>query len=237
MTRAGSREHAIALAERSLTGGFLMAEEPLLSFQHAPVVLAIAGELGRALRVYDEALARTRARGAMLSMALIAALRSFAAHQSGRLAEAAVVEGGTGGARLLREAVETAAAGEARLEQLRALVDLGALERRAGSRRAAREHLREGLDMALACGARPVAERAHAELVASGAQPRRLRTSGPDALTAAERRVAAMAAEGMTNRAIAQALFVSEKTVETHLRGVFRKLDVASRSQLPAALG
>jgi DNA-binding CsgD family transcriptional regulator len=81
-----------------------------------------------------------------------------------------------------------------------------------------------------------VSERAHEELVASGAQPRRLRQSGPDALTPAERRVAGMALEGMTNRAIAQSLFVSEKTVETHMRSVFRKLDIASRSQLGTAL-
>ena len=86
-----------------------------------------------------------------------------------------------------------------------------------------------GLDLALA-------ERAHTELVASGAQPRRLRETGPDALTPAERRVAGMAAEGMTNRAIAQGLFVSEKTVETQLRSVYRKLDLGSRSQLPDAL-
>ena len=96
--------------------------------------------------------------------------------------------------------------------------------------------LRRGLDLALRCGARPVAEEAHTELVASGAQPRRLRESGPASLTPAERRVAGMVAEGMTNRAIAQALFVSEKTVETHLRSVLRKLDLGSRSQVAGAL-
>jgi ATP/maltotriose-dependent transcriptional regulator MalT len=136
------------------------------------------------------------------------------------------------GEEMLREAVEAADAGAARLEKARALVELGALLRRSGSRQDSREPLRQGLDLALVCGARPVAERAHEELVASGAQPRRLRESGPDALTPAERRVAGMAADGMTNRAIAQSLFVSEKTVETHLRSVFRKLDIGSRSQI-----
>jgi DNA-binding NarL/FixJ family response regulator len=140
------------------------------------------------------------------------------------------------GGELLAEAVAVAEAGGAVLERLRALVELGALLRRSGARKDARAPLREALDLALACGARPLAERAQEELVASGAQPRRLRESGPDALTPAESRVAAMAADGMTNRAIAQALFVSEKTIETHLRSVFRKLDVGSRSQLPGAL-
>ena len=56
------------------------------------------------------------------------------------------------------------------------------------------------------------------------------------ALTPREREVAALVADGMTNREIAQALFVTEKTVETHLRSVFRKLDIGSRSQLARAL-
>jgi DNA-binding NarL/FixJ family response regulator len=60
--------------------------------------------------------------------------------------------------------------------------------------------------------------------------------SGVDALTPSERRVAALAAEGLSNREIAQALFVTLRTVEMHLSNVFRKLDIASRTQLPAAL-
>jgi DNA-binding NarL/FixJ family response regulator len=143
-----------------------------------------------------------------------------------------VITGGSEGEAELREAIAVAEAGNARLEKARALVALGSLMRRSGSRKESREPLREGLDLALACGARPVVERAHEELVASGAQPRRLRETGPDALTPAERRVAGMAAEGMTNKAIAQTLFVSEKTVETQLGSVYRKLEIGSRSQL-----
>jgi DNA-binding CsgD family transcriptional regulator len=56
-------------------------------------------------------------------------------------------------------------------------------------------------------------------------------------LTAAERRVADLAAEGLTNREIAQALFVSRKTVEMHLGHAYRKLDIHTRAELPAALG
>lgn len=58
-----------------------------------------------------------------------------------------------------------------------------------------------------------------------------------DALTPSERRVATIAAAGRTNREIAQELFVSLKTVEMHLSRTFAKLDVSSRSELPAALG
>jgi DNA-binding CsgD family transcriptional regulator len=62
-------------------------------------------------------------------------------------------------------------------------------------------------------------------------------TSGADALTAGERRVAVMAAEGMSNRQIAQALFVTLRTVEGHLTHAFRKLGIESRDELAGALG
>jgi DNA-binding CsgD family transcriptional regulator len=81
-----------------------------------------------------------------------------------------------------------------------------------------------------------LADRAHEELVATGARPRRLVLSGVDSLTPSERRIAAMAAEGLANREIAQALFVTLRTVEMHLSNAFRKLDISSRTQLPAAL-
>jgi DNA-binding NarL/FixJ family response regulator len=61
--------------------------------------------------------------------------------------------------------------------------------------------------------------------------------AGADALTASERRVARMAAEGMTNREIAQALFVTMRTVEVHLTHAYQKLGISSREKLPAALG
>ena len=60
--------------------------------------------------------------------------------------------------------------------------------------------------------------------------------SGPGSLTASERRVAELAAEGLSNREIAQALFVSLRTVETHLTHAFQKLDIDSRTKLADAL-
>ena len=136
----------------------------------------------------------------------------------------------------LEEATDLLRSSPALLERARAFVEYGAALRRAGRRDAARTPLREGLDLATGCGAHPLAERARAELRAAGARPRRDALRGRDALTASELRVARMAAEGMTNRQIAEALFVTLKTIETHLSHAYGKLDVSSRRDLPAAL-
>ncbi len=93
-----------------------------------------------------------------------------------------------------------------------------------------------GLEAARRCGASALAEFAHAELVTAGARPRRLMFSGAESLTASERRVAEMAAAGQRNREVAQALFVTQKTVENHLGHVYSKLGIVSRSELGAAL-
>lgn len=124
----------------------------------------------------------------------------------------------------------------ARLEHARALVELGAAQRRANQRTAAREPLRAGLDLAHRCGATRLAERARSELAATGAKPRRQLFSGVEALTASERRVAEMAATGMSSPQIAQALFVTLNTVETHLRHTYQKLAINRREQLADAL-
>jgi ATP/maltotriose-dependent transcriptional regulator MalT len=150
---------------------------------------------------------------------------------------AALVEEGERALELLGAATETLADSPARLEHARALCDLGAALRRANRRAAAREPLRRALDLADACGARPLAERARHELRAAGGRPRRPRVSGVDALTASERRIAAMAAQGLSNPEIAQALFVTTKTVEAHLSNAYRKLDIRSRGELGGALG
>jgi DNA-binding CsgD family transcriptional regulator len=92
------------------------------------------------------------------------------------------------------------------------------------------------MELAHVCGALPLVERAREELVAAGARPRRIMRTGVDALTASERRVALMAAAGMTNREIAQALFVTLRTVEVHLTHAYQKLDIASREHLARAL-
>src|SRR5262249_24060780 len=147
-----------------------------------------------------------------------------------------LVEGGPAGIGLLREAGGGLPGPGAGLEHARALVDLGAALRRANERTEARERLREGIDLARRVGALGLAKRANEEIVATGARPRKALQTGLDALTASERRVAQLAAEGMSNKEIAQTLFVTIKTVEVHLSHAYRKLEISSRAQLEKAL-
>ena len=144
--------------------------------------------------------------------------------------------GGQRGELLLREAIDAFEHGDARLERARALADLGAMLRRRNRRTEARELLREALDAAHRAGGKLLAERAETELRATGARPRRVVLSGLDSLTASERRIAQLAGDGLTNREIAQTLFITARTVEGHLTSVFRKLQLDSRDDLPVAL-
>jgi DNA-binding CsgD family transcriptional regulator len=138
---------------------------------------------------------------------------------------------------MLREAVESLEGTPASLEFAKAVVEYGAALRRAGKRTEARDLLRRGLELAHRAGARPLATRPREELLAAGGRPRKLVFTGIDALTASELRVAQMAATGATNRDIAQRLFVTQKTIETHLRHVFEKLNISRRAELPHELG
>jgi DNA-binding CsgD family transcriptional regulator len=147
-----------------------------------------------------------------------------------------LAEGGLSRTERLREAVRVLENSPAKIELARSLTELGAALRRANQRVASREPLRRALDIGQRGGANAIVKRAHQELVATGARPRRLFLSGLDSLTASERRVAAMAAGGLSNREIAQALFVTVKTVEVHLSNAYRKLDIKSRAELPESL-
>jgi DNA-binding CsgD family transcriptional regulator len=181
------------------------------------------GDRESAERLAEEELELARAFGA--PRALGVALRA-----------AGVVAGGDRGVTLLREGIEAFERGDARLERARALADLGAMLRRRNRRSEARELLREALDAAYRAGARPLAEYAETELRATGARPRRVVLTGLDSLTASERRVAEFASQGLSNREIAQMLFITTRTVEGHLTSVFRKLRIDSRDELPAEL-
>jgi DNA-binding CsgD family transcriptional regulator len=143
------------------------------------------------------------------------------------------------GLELLRESVELLEGSCHRLEYARSLIELGAALRRGGERAAAREPLAEGLDIAYRCGAAGTVSRALEELRASGARPRRAVLTGPEALTPAETRVAKLAAEGRSNREIAQELYVTLKTVEGTLGRAYAKLGISgrgAREALPGAL-
>jgi ATP/maltotriose-dependent transcriptional regulator MalT len=148
-----------------------------------------------------------------------------------------LLRGGAEGLKMLRDAADTLHTSPALLWRAEALVDLGAALRRQDQRTEACDVLRDGMDLAHRCGAVPLADRAAAELRAAGARPRRRVTTGADALTAAERRVAEFAATGMTNKEIAQSLFVTLRTVEMHLSNVYSKLRIESRQVLGQALG
>ena len=137
---------------------------------------------------------------------------------------------------VLEEAVTVLRVSEARLELARTLLELGVALGDTGLPGPAREALREALELATECAAPAIAERARDALIAAGGRPRRAAASGPLALTPTERRVARIAAAGVPNREIAQTLFVTEKTIETHLASAYRKLGIRARGQLAGAL-
>jgi DNA-binding CsgD family transcriptional regulator len=137
---------------------------------------------------------------------------------------------------LWREAIVQLEQSPLRLELARALVGQGSDLRRRGQRTQAREPLRQALELAHRCGAEPLASMAAEELRAADGRPRRPWLSGIRALTPSELRVASRAAAGHSNRDIAQALFITTKTVEMHLSNTYRKLAIDSREKLSSAL-
>ncbi len=190
--------------------------------KHA-LALAAAGEGEEACRLADQEFRLTRSFEARGPLGISLRVRGL-------------VEPGAADLVLLQEAVAVLRGSGAVLEHARALVDLGAALRRAGRRPDAIVSLREGLSLAHGCGASALAARAREELVTAGARPRRDALRGRDALTASELRTAQLAADGRTNREIAQALFVSLRTVETHLTHTYQKLGIQSRDELPGVL-
>jgi DNA-binding CsgD family transcriptional regulator len=187
---------------------------------HAQLLL---GKDARATELADEELARARRFGAPRALGI--ALRV-----------AGACHGGKRGLGMLEESVEVLDGSPATLERATSLCELGAALRRARRRVDSRPHLRQAVALAHRCGAQPLAERARTELVAAGARPRRVALSGIESLTASELRVCQLAARGMSNAEIAQALFVTRRTVETHLGNAYRKLEIASRAELASAL-
>jgi DNA-binding CsgD family transcriptional regulator len=154
----------------------------------------------------------------------------------GALRSVGLAAGGDEGLALLRESVRVLEPSGMRLYLTRSLLELGTALRRSGRNTEAREPLERAMGLAHEISADGLAQQARDELSAAGARPRRTALRGVDALTASERRVAQFAAQGMTNREVAQALFVTPKTVEKHLRNAYDKLGITSRPQLAAAL-
>jgi DNA-binding CsgD family transcriptional regulator len=189
----------------------------------AALACAALGQLERARTLVDEELVFARAFGAPRAIGI--AQRAAGLLEKGRRA----VE-------LLEETVATLKQSCGTLELARAQIDYGAALRRCGQRSAAVEALRQGLDLADRCRATPLVARARAELIAAGARPRRHRLTGLEALTASEHRIAEMVAQGLSNRQIAQQLFISMKTVSIHLTHAYQKLGISTRTELQQIL-
>jgi DNA-binding NarL/FixJ family response regulator len=147
-----------------------------------------------------------------------------------------LVEGSTTSIDHLSEAAAVLQHSQAKLEHARALTDLGAAQRRANRRAEARTTLQNALDLARRCGARALCERAETELRAAGGRSSDPTAIGLSQLTVSERRVADLAAKGHSNPEIAQRLFVTRKTIETHLGHIYSKLDISGRTELGRAL-
>jgi DNA-binding CsgD family transcriptional regulator len=144
----------------------------------------------------------------------------------------ALIETGEAALATFREAVDVLEKTEAKLELAHAHAGLGRALRRAGQRADARYHLMIGIDLAHRCGATGLEADIREELTAAGARPRRLAVSGMESLTPTELRIAQLAAQGRSNRDIAEMIFVSRNTVAWHLRNVYRKLQIDSREHL-----
>ena len=190
----------------------------------AAPALASLGDTEAAARLGSEQLATARRVGT--PGALGRALRA-----------AALATGEQRRLELLQEAVSVLEPSTARLELAYALADLGAELCRCRRRREGRDAQRRAIELADQCGAIVLAERARADLQSGPGRRARVQLTGPSALTPAEWRTCRQALDGQTNREIAQAMFVTEKTVERHLSSAYHKLGIRSRFQLPAALG
>lgn len=223
----GQPDAAVAAALRaghSLSEWFEVDHPGLLAWRPLAAVAAhAAGRFEQAHDLAEDGVRRAEAVG-------LARPRGVALHAAGLVADT------RSSVPLLRRAAEILADSPAVTEHARALVSLGIGLRRTGSTDTARDVLRRALALADEIGSRPLATRARNALLASGARPRRAAVTGKAALTPAELRVADLAAAGHTNRQIAQALFVTGKTVETHLTHIYRKLQISDRRGLATAL-
>jgi DNA-binding CsgD family transcriptional regulator len=224
----GDREAAVSdLRACGVTNAALRIGPSMSAWRSALALALPEPEADEASRLVSEELELARATG-------------LARPQAVALRAAGLLAGGADGVERLRESVALLEDSPARLELARSLVELGAALRRRHRRTEARDRLAAGMDVARRCGADRLVARARDELRAAGARPRRDASTGPEALTAAELRVGRLAAAGRSNAEIARELYVSVKTVETHLSHAYAKLGLAgpgSRSALARALG
>jgi ATP/maltotriose-dependent transcriptional regulator MalT len=223
----GDRAGAVADLRAAATTNAALGHGPVYSPWRSALALALPPDAREeALALVDEE-------------CLLAARTGLARPQGIALRAAGLLGEGEEGLARLRESVALLEDSPAQLEYARSLVELGAALRRRGQRAEARTTLAAGMEVAHRCGAERLVARADEELRATGSRPRRVARSGVDALTPRERHVARLAAGGRSNGEIAQELFVSLKTVETHLSHAYAKLRLAgpgARTRLADAL-
>ena len=174
-----------------------------------------AARIAAWLREIGERLRRPALTGDAARIDCLAAARAGDLDSAAELAQAAVTAHGLS---------------PLRLELARSLLTLGRIERRKKARKQSRDALRRALELATAIGHRPLLAEIEREL------PRVAAARAGDELTATERRVADLIAGGATNRDAAAALFVSVRTVETHVASIYRKLGVRTRAELARRL-
>lgn len=263
LVERGDPDQALAVLEQYGCAGETLPRATFAAHLLVEARLATWLALGRLDRAEADATAIARmGRGRVLPLLVRRGLVVEALLAAGRLVEAAEAASadldaaerwGTGGARcaawralaavrrdeaveLLRRSLAELDGTPHRLEHTRALVDLGVALRHGRQPAAAREALQRAYQVAEQGGAVALAERARAELLVAGARPLRRETDAAETLTAAERRVAELVAAGHGNDSVAAALFVTRRTVETHLTSVYRKLGVKNRVMLAEAL-
>jgi DNA-binding CsgD family transcriptional regulator len=212
----GRYEDAAVAAQRACT------REDLGLFSRARLELIEAGTRGNARAVATDALRdleeRTRA-GTDWALGVWA--RSAALLSDRNAAET-----------LYREAIERFDRGRVAVHLARARLVYGEWLRRENRRLEAREQLRAAHETFSGLGAGAFAERARHELLATGETTRRRTDETRDILTPQEAQIARLARDGLSNPEIGAQLFISSRTVQYHLRKVFRKLDISSRNQL-----
>ena len=213
----GRYEDAVVAAQRAC------AQEDLGLFGRAHLELVEAcarsdtpGVATGALRDLDE---RTRSDGTDWALAV-------------RAWSAALLRGGNAAEAFYCEVIERFERGRIAVHLPRAQLVYGEWLRRENRRVDAREQLRAAFDTFSGIAAEAFAERARRELLATGETARRRTDDNRDILTPQEAHIAALARDGLSNPEIGARLFISPRTVQYHLRKVFRKLDITSRNQL-----
>lgn len=178
-----------------------------------------------------------RARAQLEALQAIAQRTGTPTHGAQALRAEAALASGSAAVELLMRAAESLDGTQDVVALLHCRAELGGALRRTGERVEARATLTTALEQARRFRAWRIHRLVHEELKLAGARPRRLAFSGAESMTAGELRVARMAAQGMTNREIAEALFVTPRTVEQHLYNSYKKLGIRSRAELGPLVG